>query len=103
MLRSNAITRISGKFSSTKSTDPSSEPLSTRIVSKSLNVCHRKAERHVSRKCFPFQLITMTVIAGIVGDYELGFQIRTGLGKNLIRALNRLPETVWSMPELHCD
>ena len=70
---------ISGNCERTYSTEPSFEPLSTRIVSKSQNVWRLMAERQSSRKGFPFQLRMMTLISGV------GITVLTTRGLSLLR------------------
>src|SRR5947209_13541789 len=66
---SRAIVLTSGKRQRTYSTEPSCEPLSTKIVSKLRKLCRRRADKHTSRKCLPFQLTMMTLISGMAPLY----------------------------------
>ena len=58
-----------GKRSRTNSTEPSVEPLSTRMTSKFGYVCLSRAVRQSSRKRFPFQLTTMTIACPLPGIF----------------------------------
>ena len=64
-LSSRAMTRTSGKSRARRASESSLEPLSTRIVSKSRQVCPRNDARQVGRRWAPFQLTTTTAISGI--------------------------------------
>src|SRR5215207_3159151 len=57
-------TRTSGKLRRVNATELSVEPLSTRMVSKSLKDCSRSEPKHGERNLSPFQLGITTVMRG---------------------------------------
>src|SRR4051794_26010966 len=71
-LSSRAMTRTSGKSRARRASESSLEPLSTRIVSKSRQVCPRNDARQVGRRWAPFQLTTTTAISGICATWPPG-------------------------------
>src|SRR3954454_7377271 len=77
-----AIVLTSGKWQRTYSAEPSCEPLSTKIVSKLGKVCRRRADKHTSRKCWPFQLTMMTLISGMAPLYWSRYNDRFIEGAN---------------------
>src|SRR5215204_1395655 len=93
-------TRTSGKLRFTNATEPSVEPLSTRIVSKSLKDCSRSELRHGKRNLSPFQLGTTTVTLGgkALSRLSLPFHFRPA-DPNLCRQVYHAPEGVLVLRE----